>query len=157
MNQELQPPKPPDPQWKLVLGGGALVFAVALFLRLDGCKAQDGTAPVPSAAATPAPAPAPAPAPNRGSLSSADYGDKWPLSVSSGTAVCIKDGPLRIAMFESGGRRYAVNGTAKSPGNMQRHNLADVKEIWREDPTNPGARIPIGPVLDRALAMCEAP
>jgi len=73
-----------------------------------------------------------APSRDPGQISRADLGDKWPLTVESGTLACrvldIKGytGPrLTAVTFRSGGITYAVNGVARS------HRLGpEVDSIW---------------------------
>jgi hypothetical protein len=60
-----------------------------------------------------------------GYVSRAEFGDKWPLTVEEGVLRCDPRGALGAVLFETGGRRYAVNGTAKSLGHRP------IDPIWR--------------------------
>lgn len=79
-------------------------------------------------------------------LSRADFGKDWPFTVSSGVLTCDDPGAVT---FTADGTTYAVNGTASGLDKG-----ADVKAIWKKDPTLPGARINIGPIIDRGLKLC---
>lgn len=73
-------------------------------------------------------------------------GDEWPLEVDRGCLYCLSG--VRL-VFVSGGSRYAVNGTAIG----DRGNLR-IDPIWSADPTIPGAKRNIGPLIERGLALC---
>lgn len=84
------------------------------------------------------------PAPETRQVSTADFGDGWPLTVESGLLRCRAG----AVTFETGGRVYAVNGRAMS----DTRNL-DIGRIWA-----PGFDTPkksIGPLLAAGLALCD--
>jgi hypothetical protein len=58
-------------------------------------------------------------------LKSSDFGDKWPFTVKDGRVAC-PDG--QSVIFLSGGKKYGVNGFAKSRG------YSPPEPIWRYDP-----------------------
>jgi Protein of unknown function (DUF2511) len=87
-----------------------------------------------------------------GFLSRADFGTRWPLTVEAGVVSCEPhSGGLGSVIFmDPEGKRYAVNGTAMA----HYPQLPEIDRIWAPDATNPGAKINIGPVIDRGLALC---
>lgn len=87
---------------------------------------------------------------SRGEISKDEFGDKWPLTVSSGKVLCL-DGSFVLFVGEGG--TYAVNGTARSA--MKRKGWRDINDIWKADPEYPEAKISIGPVLNRGLELCR--
>jgi len=87
-----------------------------------------------------------------GFLSRADFGKRWPLTVEAGVVSCERhSGGLGSVIFmDPEGKRYAVNGTAMA----HYPQLPEIDRIWAPDPTNPGAKINISPVIDRGLELC---
>jgi hypothetical protein len=79
-------------------------------------------------------------------VTKADLGDKWPFTVDSGYVDC-PDG--LSAIFRTGNAEYGLNGMATSRG------FAEPDPIWRDDPTIPGAKISIGPMIDLARQECK--
>lgn len=75
----------------------------------------------------------------------------WPLTVGAVTLRCHEG--YSITAQPDGGPLYAVNGTAR--GQRERRGWRDVREIWRDNPAIPGTKIPITPVLDAGLRLCE--
>lgn len=62
-----------------------------------------------------------------GYVSRAEFGEKWPLTVDDGVLACDQSSSaLGAVVFSSGGRRYALNGTAKGQG------IPPIDPIWRE-------------------------
>lgn len=81
-------------------------------------------------------------------VSRADFGDQWPLTVDGGTLRCEAD----AVSLEARGVVYAVNGTAES-----RDIGVDIDPVWADDPDSPadlGLKENIGPLIDRGLALC---
>lgn len=74
----------------------------------------------------------------------------WPLTVSKGTLHCEND----CAWFQSGGKKYALNGTAKTRYRGQK-GWVDIQKIWKNDPDIQGAKISIGPMLEKARSLCK--
>jgi hypothetical protein len=76
------------------------------------------------------------------------FGNDWPLTVRSGTLRCDDDAVL----FETGGRSYAVNGTAKT---LTGH--PDIRPIWAANPRfdDPAIKKNIGPLIDAGLELCR--
>lgn len=90
------------------------------------------------------------PSKKSGKMSKDELGDKWPLTVSRGEVFC-QDG--LYVLFRCSQGTYAVNGTARNW--MQKKGWKDIYEIWKTDPADPSRRIPISPVLNRGLDLCE--
>jgi|SRR6267143_4487554 len=87
-------------------------------------------------------------------IRAADYGDRWPFTVSEGIIECTPfRESLHVLTFTSGGQTYGLNGTAR---NLAREKgNAEITVIWKDDPKNGGAKINIGPIIDKALSLCE--
>lgn len=87
-------------------------------------------------------------------ITRSDYGDKWPFTVEEGVLSCRDTGrtvgTTRMVeiTFTANGVTYGINGTAK--GNDR---YSDVDAIWATNPSCPGTRKDIGPILDRGLAL----
>ena len=80
------------------------------------------------------------------------YGKKWPLKVPQGIVAC-RDKPgtsvQNLTFFDPDGKEWALNGTASSSG------YPKIDPIWRADPDLPGAKVDIGPLIDRAFKVCD--
>lgn len=98
---------------------------------------QPTTAPAPTAAPT-----------DRRMVHKEDYGDAWPFTVDQGVVRCVA--PRNEVVFSSGGKAYAVNGTAKA-----NDLYADIGSIWKDDPMIAGAKVSIGPILELGLSLCS--
>ena len=82
-------------------------------------------------------------------ITSAEYGNRWPLTVESGTVQCRGPGAV---LFRTGDKTYAINGLALSST-----DYPPVDAIWRGDPDNPydlGLKIDLSPIFERGLALC---
>lgn len=101
-------------------------------------------------------------------LTKEQYGDKWPLTVSSGHIECKNN----AVIFHSDGKTYAVNGVARAQG------YSEINTIWKDDPAffkmaaeiakakdstvdevlrglGSPTKISIGPILDSGLKLCK--
>lgn len=76
----------------------------------------------------------------------AEHGERWPLTVEEGEVECLPGG---VFVFHHGGKTYALNGMAEGKG------YADIRPIWRDDPTQPGLKISIGPLISAANSACK--
>jgi hypothetical protein len=103
--------------------------------------------PVATEAPTAAPPPTVEPTPV-GLVTKADYGEKWPFTVDSGLLRCI--GPRQEIIFVANGETYALNGTAKS-----NPKYADIRPIWRDDPSIQGVKISVQPLIFAGLDLCK--
>lgn len=102
-------------------------------------------------------------------VKASDYGNKWPFTVKKGSVAC-PDG--KSVIFLAGGKKYALNGVAKSKG------YTPIEPIWRYDPEmikmqkeiaksekkslkeiqkimGPTPRVNIGPILDLGVRLCR--
>lgn len=79
-------------------------------------------------------------------VSRSDFGEDWPLTVSSGVLRC--EAPQAV-VFSTGDQAYAVNGMANTQG------YQEIDAIWRDNPDIQGAKINIGPLIDRGLELCQ--
>ena len=87
-------------------------------------------------------------------VSDAEFGDAWPFHVETATLYC--EGPDAI-WAEIAGQYYALNPIAPV-WVAERHPdiaLSNLATVWRDDPNNPGTKSDLGPVMDRALAICH--
>ena len=113
----------------LIIAGGTVLGIVALLVL-----SLYAPPPTPTASET---------------IASAEYGDRWPLTVESGRVECRG---WASVVFHTGGKTYAVNGLA-----LSLTDYPDIREIWRDDPDDAygqGLKIDISPILDRGLALC---
>lgn len=81
-------------------------------------------------------------------ISKQEFGEDWPLTVDHGTLGCYET--YGIVFTAPDGIEYTVNGTAKSAD-----DLKEIDEIWADDPQIDGAKINIGPLIDRGLELCS--
>lgn len=151
---------------KTLAKGVAKVFAViiALFavIWIGGSLTGDNSTPEPQQAQST-------------TISKDQFGKKWPFTVDKGSVKCLPIGNGAV-VFESGGKIYAVNGTAK--GFANKHGFRPMEEIWLTDPefqkmakeiaqsekkpieevikamgTTP--KVDISPVLNAGLKLCK--
>lgn len=128
---------------------------------------EEAAAPIPeplTAPASAAPAPEPAPSlppavqrprcpalrtdwgPTAGEHVGRDVmGGEWPLTVDGGCLYCDRVGAV---VFVHAGRTYGINGIA--------HRYGDVEPIWEEHPQIEGARLNIGPLIQRGRRLCPS-
>ena len=81
-----------------------------------------------------------------GEVTREEYGDDWPFTVDSGRLECWR-GPS--AVFVTGGNVYQLNGMASQMGH------ASIDPIWRDSPSIPGTKVSLGPMIQRALKLCD--
>lgn len=104
--------------------------------------------PSPTAEATALPA---------GYVSRAQYGKKWPFTVEEGVIACI--GPVNRVVFISGGKTYALNGTAQ--GGREKRGWLHFEEIWAKDPEYANIKgaeefkIDVQPFIYMGLDICS--
>ncbi|MDF1705826.1 MAG: DUF2511 domain-containing protein [Aeromicrobium sp.] len=77
------------------------------------------------------------------------FGEDWPLTVTSGLIICNKMASSTAVIFRADGsdQGYALNGVAKGGNNMETFDLIDVDPIWADDPAT-GAKKDIGVLID---------
>lgn len=87
-------------------------------------------------------------------ISGAQLGAAWPLTVDSGELRCISAGEsAKAALFVHDGEAYALNGVAKS--GAEKSGWRDIDSIWRADSVGGGFKVPLSPLIERALALCS--
>ena len=85
------------------------------------------------------------------SVSKAEFGAQWPVSVEKGELECI-DG--YDAVLQSGGITYALNGNVRQKAEKGIYH--DVEEIWLDNPAIPGAKKDISVLLRPAVdKLCK--
>jgi len=82
-------------------------------------------------------------------VSQAEYGDRWPLTLSEGQLRC--ESPSWV-LLEANSVTYAVNGSAR--GHAKRMGWADANDIWRDSPSGYG-KVLMTPLIERGLQLCE--
>lgn len=95
--------------------------------------------------------------PGTADLRQADFGRDWPFRVPTVQLICKPDpghpdSPYLLAA--AGGRTYALDW---SPAHADPANAgyADIDEILKDDPA--GTKMPLQPLIDRAMALCHRP
>jgi hypothetical protein len=99
-------------------------------------------------------------------ITSLDFGEKWPFTISEGIVKCTEYGGV---VFQANSKVYALNGTAKM--HSDEYGYANVEEIWAVDEKMVQAmkdngyskeeierlkiRKSIGPIIDAGLELCE--
>ena len=92
-------------------------------------------------------------APVERSVSSADLGDAWPLTVPGGTLRC--EGPVAVSFTSDEGIVYAVNGTATAWSGSNNLAWSAVASIQADDPA--GARkMKLGPLIAAGVQLCRS-
>lgn len=85
-------------------------------------------------------------------VSAGDYGQDWPLTLDEVHLMCL-DGDAVVASDPESGRMYPLNGTANAKA--ARLALEPLAPIWRDDPAAPGAKLSVGPLIERGLTLCK--
>lgn len=136
--------------------GGSAGYVTVTFPDKTLGEPQDGTCAT-ATAPTPtnrAPVNVPADIQNApGLVTRTDLGDTWPLTVDYAVLHCQPKQAgginLQLATLTApDGTEYALNGHAKSHTTAQ-----DIEPIWAPDPST-GAKVDIGPLIERARALC---
>ena len=82
---------------------------------------------------------------NERQVTSADFGDDWPLTVESGVLAC--EGTDSIT-FQTGGKTYAVvEAGIASFG-------APIDPIWADEPTGATSKMDLWPLMRAGLELC---
>lgn len=76
------------------------------------------------------------------------YGVAWPFTVDFGILACRHGGEVVFRTVDHD--VYALNGLAKS-----NKALKDLRGIWKNDPTIPGLKISVGPLITSGLNLCD--
>jgi hypothetical protein len=83
------------------------------------------------------------------SVTRAEYGEKWPLTISEGKLSCVDPSSV---LLEFQGVTYAMNDSASS--HAKQSGWTEVNRIWRNDPENKGSKVAMTPLIERGLALC---
>jgi hypothetical protein len=86
------------------------------------------------------------PTPPGTTVTQAEFGPGWPLTVASGTLRC--EAETAIVFRTPDGNDFAVNGSATSLG------YADIEPIWAADPSGAAPKLSLGPLVDLGLMLC---
>jgi len=85
-----------------------------------------------------------------------EFGDAWPLVVERGVVGCHWGalGTSPTVGFRYRNTNYAISGASEefiraAPG------WEDIVDIQRDDPNNPGHKVPVDPLLEIALRECD--
>ncbi len=84
------------------------------------------------------------------------FGERWPFIVEDGVLACMRPlaaPDLKAVYFVHAEVAYPINGTAQTLSNTEK--IGRLNDIWREDRTAQGTRIPITAVLNAGLSLCE--
>ena len=92
----------------------------------------------------------PEPRSKPGKMNEQELGDKWPLIVPDGQVMCLEG---MFVVFKCSQGIFAVNGTARSF--QKEKGWKDIDEIWKDHPEDPSRKIPISPILNRGLELCQ--
>lgn len=85
-------------------------------------------------------------------ISAEEFGADWPFTTEEMHLQCLPGNAVVVTDPESG-RMYAVNGAAN--GKARALGLEPLATVWRDDPAIKGAKVPVGKVLERGLALCQ--
>lgn len=82
----------------------------------------------------------------------ATFAGPWPFTVDQGTLSCYRG---QAIIFSSGGRTYALNGTALSAGKNLGYTWERVNPIWRDSPDIPGTKVPVSALTSAGQKLCK--
>lgn len=86
-------------------------------------------------------------------LCKSEYGKKWPLTVDKVVVSCTGSDGVGMVFAEADETRYAVNGLAIG----QNKAMPKIDKIWARNPSNPGTKINISPIIEAGLKSCKYP
>lgn len=89
-------------------------------------------------------------------VSESDLKEEWPLTVSSGTLHCeplAGASQFQLVTFTANGKTYWLNGTAG--GQAKTRGWSPIDGIWKDDPSNPPAKIMIYALIKRGIDLCN--
>ena len=88
--------------------------------------------------------------PNEAKISRQEFGTDWPFTVDEGLLTCKGSGGVGEVVFTAKGASYAVNGVAKGTKRYR-----PIEDVWAENPSLPGTKKNIGPIIERGLRLCR--
>jgi hypothetical protein len=91
-------------------------------------------------------------APTQQPITRATFNGTWPFTVEAGVIGCERGQAIK---FIADKKTYAVNGTAKSWSQQAGFGWRDAREIWLDDPGNPGAKVPMTDVIKKGQTLCR--
>lgn len=154
------------PVWAVIL----VAFLVVGYFVQESEKPPSSETPAASSSPTPKPTSAsPTPSPTAedgeieipeafkddpGLITRDDLGEFWPLTVDYGALSCrsavIGGQDIQSVTFRVPNMQYAVNGAA------QTHSpFPPIDDIWADDPEVKGLKIPLKPLIEHGLALCD--
>lgn len=80
-------------------------------------------------------------------VSRTDYPGTWPLTVDDGELWC--DGGALTITVRSASDSYSLNGAAEA-----NHSNKPIDSIWADDPSSPGLKMSIAPLVAAAQKLC---
>ena len=80
-------------------------------------------------------------------ITSAEYGERWPFTVNEGLLKCW---PPRAVVFQTSEGTYNINAAATS---HYKKNKA-IEELWKPDHHNPDKEIATEEIIKRGLKLC---
>lgn len=85
-------------------------------------------------------------------ISRADMPTDWPFTVESGVLACEHG---LLIKFMTNGRTYAINGSADDYSRVNGLKWRDAREIWRDNPSIPGTKIPLYSMISKGQKLCR--
>lgn len=85
-------------------------------------------------------------------ISKASFTGTWPFTVEQGTLSCYRGQGI---VFNTGGKTYAINGTAQSLGKSLGYTWQRVNPIWRDNPSVPGTKVPVSDIIKTGQTLCR--
>lgn len=85
-------------------------------------------------------------------ISADDYGTAWPFTVEEMHLSCLP-GNAVVVMDSETGAMYPLNGIARSKASALA--LEPLDKVWRADPNNSGAKVDLGPLIEKGLQLCK--
>lgn len=84
-----------------------------------------------------------------------ELGDKWPFTYDSAELECFVDNGIKSPLVTVNGKRYGLTGFADNMYGAG--NIDAINAVWLEnkDYQGQGLYVDLGPVTNRALALCE--
>lgn len=88
-------------------------------------------------------------------VSRAEFGARWPLTVDSVELRCVAHSPsLSALVFAHNSQIFTLNGIAA--GQAKKMGWQAMGALWRDNPDIEGTKIPITPLIQRADSLCGA-
>jgi hypothetical protein len=85
-------------------------------------------------------------------ISAEASGEAWPFTVAEMHLQCLPGRAVVVTDAETG-VMYPLNGTAKAKALALA--MEPIDKVWRDDPTIPGTKVSIGPLIEQGLQLCK--